>query len=585
MSKYIKFKELRLRNFMSFGNQETIIDLSDYGSTLIVGKNVDMDSNNGAGKTSIINGICYALYNKPFDNISLQRLINTTNAAKNTLMEARLTFSKGEDEFEVYRCRGESFNINISMNGEDVTLDSVAENDKNIQDLVGLSYELFTKIIVFSGSSTPFLEMPLSQQRSQIEELFNITILTEKALKLKELIKATEGTLAIREAVAKEQQSQVDLYNRHLADANSRVLKWDKDKQSQLDLFAKQLEVIKTVDLDTEKELHALTGDLEKQLTELLHEQSTLNKDKNTVSSEVKKLNAELSHLLDDKCPYCLQGYAGAGDIVEEKTSRLLVKEESLATIIASSDLSNTAVEELKAQIKSAKDVMKFNTLDEVIKAESSALAAQDKIDNLINAINPHIDALESLSKQAIISVSSSDVDEIRAEIDHQQFLLKLLLDKNSFIRRKIINRTVPFLNNRLNFYTKELALPHVVKFDDDMSCSVSEYNKELDFGNLSGGEKKRVNLSMSLAFRDVLHQLHSKVNCLFIDEIDASLCTSGVENVFKLLKSKTRDENLSMWIISHRPEAVNRFDRTLTIMKEGGFSRIIDSTELEEIE
>jgi DNA repair exonuclease SbcCD ATPase subunit len=125
--------------------------------------------------------------------------------------------------------------------------------------------------------------------------------------------------------------------------------------------------------------------------------------------------------------------------------------------------------------------------------------------------------------------------------------------------------------------YTKETGLPHVVKFDDDMSCTVSEYGRELDFGNLSGGEKKRVNLSLSLAFRDVLHHLHARVNCLFIDEIDGSLDGSGVENIFKLLKQKTRDEGLGLWIISHRPEAVGRFDRSIIIRKEHGFSRILD--------
>jgi DNA repair exonuclease SbcCD ATPase subunit len=116
------------------------------------------------------------------------------------------------------------------------------------------------------------------------------------------------------------------------------------------------------------------------------------------------------------------------------------------------------------------------------------------------------------------------------------------------------------------------------------MSCCVAEYGRELDFGNLSSGEKKRVNLSMSLAFRDVLHHLHSRVNLMFIDEIDASLDASGVENVFKLLKDKTRDEGLGLWIISHRPEAVGRFDRTVTIRKQNGFSRIIVNGEIDEI-
>ena len=130
-------------------------------------------------------------------------------------------------------------------------------------------------------------------------------------------------------------------------------------------------------------------------------------------------------------------------------------------------------------------------------------------------------------------------------------------------------------------YYTKDFGLPHVVKFDDDMTCSVAEYGRELDYGNLSSGEKKRVNLSLSLAFRDVLHHLHAKVNCLFIDEIDASLDGPGVEAVFKVLKQKTRDDSLVTWIISHRPEAVGRFDRQMIVRKENGFSGIVQDAEV----
>ena len=154
--------------------------------------------------------------------------------------------------------------------------------------------------------------------------------------------------------------------------------------------------------------------------------------------------------------------------------------------------------------------------------------------------------------------------------------MLKLLTDKNSFIRRKIINKTIPFLNTRLNYYTSELGLPHLVKFDDDMSCTVSEYGRELDFGNLSNGEKKRVNMALSLSFRDVLHHLHGKVNLMFIDEIDGgSLDDLGIDAITKMIKKKSRDDDIAIWIISHRPEMVGRFEHEITIQKENGFSSI----------
>jgi DNA repair exonuclease SbcCD ATPase subunit len=584
MSTPLKFNSITIRNFLSFGNQNTFIDLTYHGSTLIMGENLDANSNNGAGKTTIINAICYALYNKPFDNISLQRLINSTNNAKNTLMEVRFNFTKGEDEFEIYRCRGETFNIQVFMNGDDITLDSVSENDKLVEEIIGMSYELFTKIIIFSGNSVPFLLMPVSQQRQQIEELFNITLLTEKAVKLKEIIKTTEGSIAIQEAIIKEQEAQVNLYNNQLSAAEARVVKWEDDRVKQIKAIEEQLELMREVNMEEEKELHALVDDLKKQERDLLNQQTILKRDKTTLGTEVKKLSDELKHLTDDKCPYCLQQYEGAAEKLVEKKDMFDIKKKKLADI--EEKISNLDVEigEIVNQRFDADGVMKFASLTEAVKAEATAATAQQKINDLTLAVNPHVEALEQLKSQAIKTVSYEMVDQLRKDLEHQQFLLKLLTDKNSFIRRRIINKTIPFLNSRLIFYTRAGGLPHVVKFDDDMSCTVSEYGRELDFGNLSSGEKKRVNLSLSLAFRDVLHHLHSRVNCLLIDEIDASLDGSGVDNVFKLLKTKVRDDGLSLWIISHRPEAVGRFDRSVTVRKENGFSRIVmDEVEEEE--
>lgn len=582
MSSEIKFKEIHIRNFLSFGNQTTVVDLSGDGSTLIIGENVDANSNNGAGKTTIINAITYALYNKPFDNISLQRLINSTNNTKNTLMEIRLFFSRGDDDFEIYRCRGENFNIQILMNGEDVTLDSVSENDKLVEELVGVSYELFTKIIIFSGNSTPFLQMPISHQRQQIEELFNITILSEKAVKLKEVIKSTENSIAIQEAVIREQDAQIAIYEKQLKDGKVRIDRWENDRATQLASIKEQLELMKSVDIEAEKELHTLVDSLCKENSALSTKLQVLNKDKTSASNEISKLESELKHLIDDKCPYCLQGYAGASDKLEEKKQTLATLKEKLRTIQHNIDLISAEISEKKDLIRDAETMMCFPSLSAAIKAESDNANAAVKIRELEEAVNPHIEAYEQLKSTSIKRASTEQVDSLRKDLEHQQFLLKLLTDKNSFIRRKIINRTIPFLNNRLIVYTKELGLPHIVKFDDDMSCTVSEYGRELDFGNLSSGEKKRVNLSLSLAFRDVLHQLHSRVNCLFIDEIDASLDGSGVENVFRLLKMKARDDRLGLWIISHRPEAVGRFDKTVIVRKQNGFSRLI-TDELEE--
>ena len=161
---------------------------------------------------------------------------------------------------------------------------------------------------------------------------------------------------------------------------------------------------------------------------------------------------------------------------------------------------------------------------------------------------------------------------------EHQLFLIKLLMDKNSFIRKNIIGKTIPFLNKRIGYYTEKLNLPHLAMFQPDMSCQITQYSRELDHGNLSNGEKKRLNLSLCLAFRDVLSYLHDRVNLLLTDEIDGgSLDSNCLDSLIQLLKKKSWDDQLGIFIISHRPEFDGRCDRTLTVRKERGFSNIIE--------
>jgi chromosome segregation ATPase len=212
----------------------------------------------------------------------------------------------------------------------------------------------------------------------------------------------------------------------------------------------------------------------------------------------------------------------------------------------------------------------------ELVQADKESRGVEEQLASLQAEANPHTEAYEKLLDERIDQVNTSKVDSLRHRLNHQQFLLKLLTDKTSFLRRRIINKTIPFLNNRLNFYTNSLGLPHVVKFDADMSCTVAEFGRELDFGNLSAGEKKRVNTAMALAFRDVLHHLHAKTNLLIIDELDGGLDQQGIDSIIKILKEKSRDEDMSVFIISHHPAIQGRLDRDLKIRKENGFSSVV---------
>lgn len=576
MSTNLIFKYVELRNFMSFGGMLHRVELDEQGTISVIGENVDQGGSNGAGKTTIINAICYALYNKPFDNISLQRLINGTNATKNTLMEVRLCFEKGGVEYEVYRARGEEYRIEIRRDGDDITPGKgVVECDAIIQEIVGISYDLFTKTVIFSGNSQAFLQLPIHQQRMQIEELFNITMLSEKAVALKEKIKLTEQDVKIAEAVCAQQQVAIDLHNKHVREARQRVDRWRTSTQSEIAEIEDTLQTLQTVDFDSEKLLHDERSKLKQEGAYLAAKLSPKKKDLQQLNKDLEKLMGEEEHLKDAKCPYCTQSYADA----QTKLAAVVASLESKGTILVElqAEVEGLLAQETekKQKLAEVEGAIQHPDLDDLLKARENVAALKNKLGTLKAATNPHEEALRDLELEKVDTVDTKKVDDLRRRLDHQNFLLKLLTDKNSFLRRRIINQTIPFLNGRLNHYTSTLGLPHVVKFDADMSCTVAEFGRELDFGNLSAGEKKRVNTSMALAFRDVLHHMHARTNLLLIDELDGALDQNGIDSIVRVLKEKSRDENMSIFVISHHPSIAGRLDRELTIRKEHGFSSV----------
>ena len=579
MSSELKFKSLEIRNFLAIGNQTQMVYLDGQGTVTISGENRDIpgNSSNGAGKTTIINALCYALYNKAFDQISLQRLVNSTNSIKNTQMEVRLFFSKDNCEYEIYRARGEGYSIELKRNGEDITPGKgVIECDNLIEDIIGMSYDLFVKTIIFSGNSPAFLQLPIALQRKTIEELFNITMLSEKAQKLKDNIRENEQDIKIGEIIIKQQQASINLHERQVLEAEARVKNWFTQREKQINEINETLSLISEIDFVKEQELHNKRFKLESEKTSLVNKILPLKKDLQIITDLVEKHLNEVTHLEFAKCPYCLQDYAAAQDKIV--SLNLSIEKDSQKI----SDLECLILELDSQKKKSIEALLEVNTLikhqnlDELLEARDNISQHKRKLVELESSNNPFEEVRDSLIINGVPETDFIKVDDLKRKLDHQQFLLKLLTDKNSFLRHRIINKNIPFLNARLNSFTQTLGLPHLVKFDADMSCTVTEFGRELDFGNLSAGEKKRVNTAMALAFRDVLHRLHFNTNLILIDELDGGLDVPGIDAIITTLKDISRSENTSVFVISHHPQVAGRLERNLLVIKQQGFSSIV---------
>lgn len=621
------FNSVEFKNFGSFGNLPTYIQLDLPGTALIIGENLDDGGSSGAGKTTVFAVISYACFDKVPSGISKDRMINQTNDKKTTSMEVTFIFTTRGHTYTVIRKRGQMGGMQLLEDDKDITpASSGAFNDK-VEQLLGFSYNMFSQVILFNGNSRPFLDFGISDQRILIEELFRITTLSQKANACKKRSTQTDKDIALQKLLIQQQQKQNDTHRKHLAEAKDRADRWEQQRSTDLLKLKSDIDALSGVDFDTneallneiatlqstlvplQSEIRELTTKLSAKKNERFSrktEMALLDANVSKKSEGLKKLSSELSHLADAKCPYCLQQFQDADKKIKELeaeqtavslsmaddkelSSTIKTEEDQFNLEVKAQVASMTAEIEAKQQgtidlvdgVTELKSALIYSSIKDLTTAKNSIVALQNKLDKLASDANPHLDSIQALVKEGEVVVEHDKLQELITLQEHQQFLIKLLMDKNSFIRKNIISKTIPFLNKRIGYYTEKLNLPHLAMFQPDMSCEITQYGRELDHGNLSNGEKKRLNLSLCLAFRDVLSYLHDRVNLLLTDEIDGgSLDSNSLDSLIQLLKKKSWDDDLGIFIISHRPEFDGRCDRNIIVRKERGFSNIITQTD-----
>jgi DNA repair exonuclease SbcCD ATPase subunit len=288
----------------------------------------------------------------------------------------------------------------------------------------------------------------------------------------------------------------------------------------------------------------------------------------------IGKISAELVSLENHTCHTCGQ------DFHDEKHQSVLgQKQRDLAGAKEAADTFTATLGELQ----SAHDGLgKLGPRPETFyDKESDAIHHQATVDNLIRQLetkateaDPYAEQIAEMQTQGVEEVSFDVINELNNLREHQEFLLKLLTNKDSFIRKRIIDQNLSYLNARLGQYLDRIGLPHTVKFNNDLSVSITELGRDLDFDNLSRGERNRLILSLSWSFRDVWESLYQPINLLFIDElVDSGMDSSGVENSLAILKKMSREANKSIWLVSHKDELAGRVNNTLHVVKENGYT------------
>jgi DNA repair exonuclease SbcCD ATPase subunit len=225
-----------------------------------------------------------------------------------------------------------------------------------------------------------------------------------------------------------------------------------------------------------------------------------------------------------------------------------------------------------------------YDTVEEALKHQNNLISLEQALSVRQQETDPYQEQIDDLRNTALQVISWDNVNAVTALKDHQEFLLKLLTNKDSFIRKKIIDQNLAYLNNRLTYYLDRMGLPHTVVFQNDLTVEITQLGQDLDFDNLSRGERNRLILGLSWSFRDVWESLYQNINLLFIDElIDNGLDASGVENALGVLKKMARERNKNIYLISHKDELIGRVNNVLKVIKENGFTSYSNDLEIME--
>ena len=224
-----------------------------------------------------------------------------------------------------------------------------------------------------------------------------------------------------------------------------------------------------------------------------------------------------------------------------------------------------------------------YDTETQAIEHRSKVASVLNDIEKKSIEVDPYSEQIAEMENKALQEINFDKINQLTRTMEHQKFLLDILTSKDSFVRKKIIDQNLSYLNSRLTHYLDKIGLPHQVVFKNDLQVEITELGRELDFDNLSRGERNRLILGLSFAFRDVWENLYSPINTLFIDElIDSGLDTMGVENAIAILKDMSRRRHKSIWLVSHREELAGRVPNVLKVIKENGFTSYSTSVDIE---
>ena len=566
----IEFKNVRWKNFLSTGNNYTEIQLDRNNTTLIIGEN-------GAGKSTILDALCFGLFGKPFRNINKSQLLNSIN---NSGALVEVEFKIGSKNIKVVRgIKPNTFEIYI--NGKMYNQDANARDYQKYleQQILKLNYRSFTQVVIL-GSSTfiPFMQLKARQRREVVEDILDIQIFSLMNMLLKQELKSISDDQRENDYNYDLTEEKVNLKQQYIEN-----IKDNRDKliQEKNDLLQGNEEEVHKKNAS----ITMLNGSNEELLSEI-QDQSKVNKNQEklktirTTLTEKKNSNSKMVKFFqeNDDCPTCEQPLNNADEMIKVKQTEV--------------DKFTNALDELKGAINKTESrqkeissiVDKIRENEVTVAKENSSIVQLEKFNSTLLSEIAQLESgdvgkedLKELKKlRSHLKVLNTQKSKLREDQTYAEAARNMLMDTG--IKTKIIKQYLPIMNKLINTYLTSMEFYVNFTLDENFTETIkSRYRDEFTYASFSEGEKMRIDLALLFTWRAVAKMKNStNTNLLILDEIfDSSLDGAGTDEFLKILNTLG---NENVFVISHKQDMlVDKFKSTIKFDKVKNFSHIVE--------
>ena len=566
----ILFEKIRWKNLLSTGNHFTEVELNKDSTTLIIGTN-------GAGKSTILDALCFSLYGKAFRKINKNQLINTTND-KGTVVEIEFSVNKVEWKVE----RGIKPNtFKIWRNGEELDQKASANDQQKWleQNVLKMNYKSFTQIVIL-GSSTfvPFMQLPTSSRREVVEDLLDIKIFSSMNVLIKDKIRGLRENIRTLELKKESLSDKVEMQKNFIDELENRSQDDIKQRQSRIvDLVSEEDDIS-----DSNEKLNEQLKTLQVQVSEYGDSSKKLREYgsfKGKISQKISTLVKEHKFFNDNTvCPTCDQHIEESFRLnrIEDSqnTAKDLQKEyEKLLNVIKEEENRESHFKSISGDISNLlNDITSNNT--KITSCQKQIRQHESEIQKLTSQLedrNSEHQKLEGFRES--LQNTYEELGKKREDISYYDFTYNLL--KDGGVKTKIIKKYLPLINQSVNKYLQMMEFYINFKLDDEFNETIeSPIHEDFSYSSFSEGEKMRIDLALLFTWREVARFKNSvNTNLLILDEVfDSSLDGFGTDEFLKIIRYQITDANI--FVISHKTGLEDKFQEVVKFEKCKGFSR-----------